>query len=328
MENNLYEKDSCDRMFVYAWYEKTNINETKFGQRFVYAEQDPWTECGNRIRESIGVRKDLFDDGTIVLAMIWDVTALAVKHHMMDNKSKFDDFIRKNIDKRKGKSEVHSMKHDILIDTVNEYLRKEKIPPPKVSLSTAQYDDAVLVLDAINNGKRRILAELAARYGKTIWSSVVALESGIPVVVVSSYVLTSFTSFKNEIRKFEQFQNIEVVDTTNDDYQERIQKLVDKGVQVMVFLSLCNGSGRNERIDFLKNLEVQRLILVDEADYGAHQKNQFEALSNLVNEDDVLILMTGTNSDRASSDWDVDLMLSTTYFELLVNKKEALELLN
>jgi hypothetical protein len=141
-------------------------------------------------------------------------------------------------------------------------------------------------------------------------------------------VLTSFTSFKNEIRKFEQFQNIEVVDTTNDDYQERIQKLVDKGVQVMVFLSLCNGSGRNERIDFLKNLEVQRLILVDEADYGAHQKNQFEALSNLVNEDDVLILMTGTNSDRASSDWDVDLMLSTTYFELLVNKKEALELLN
>jgi len=34
-------------------------------------------------------------------------------------------------------------------------------------------------------------------------------------------------------------------------------------------------------------------------------------------------LMTGTNSDRASSDWEIDLIISTTYFELLVNKKES-----
>jgi hypothetical protein len=46
----------------------------------------------------------------------------------------------------------------------------------------------------------------------------------------------------------------------------------------------------------------------------------------MVKDDDVLILMTGTNSDRASSEWDIDLMLSTTYFELLVNKKESMSL--
>ena len=93
-------------------------------------------------------------------------------------------------------------------------------------------------------------------------------------------------------------------------------------------LKLCNGSGRTERINFLKSLDVQKLVFVDEADYGAHQKKQFESLKTMVGYNDVLVLMTGTNSDRASSDWDIDLMISTTYFELLVNKKESMDLVN
>lgn len=314
-------------MFLYAWYEKTNPNETKFGQRFVFSGQDPFKECLNRIRESIGVRKDLFDDGTIVLSMIWDVTELAVEYGMMDKKSKFDDHVRKQIGRRKGKTgEIHNMGYETLIDKVNEFLRKKNQPRPDVKLSTAQFDDAVTVLKGIKEGKRRILAELAARYGKTIWSSAVAVESGIPVVVVASYVLTSFTSFKNDIRKFQQFQEIEIVDSQVKGYEEKVTKFVGEGKQIMVFVSLCNGLGRDERVKFLGGLDVQKMVFVDEADYGAHQKKQFDALQNMVNDDDVLILMTGTNSDRASSEWDIDLMVSTTYFELLVNKKESMDL--
>jgi hypothetical protein len=327
MKESLYSPSELNRMFLYAWYEKTNPNETKFGQRFVFSGQDPLEECMNRIRESIGVRKDLFDDGTIVVSMIWDVTEVATKYGMMDKKSKFDDYVRKQIGRRKGTSgEVHNMDCDTLIDKVNEFLRKEKQSRPEVSLSTAQFDDAITVLDGIDNGKRRILAELAARYGKTIWSSVIAIESGIPVVVVTSYVLTSFTSFKKDIRKYQQFQEIEIIDMSDKNYQLDIKRFIMEGKQVMVFLSLCNGSGREERINFLNNIDTQRLVFVDEADYGAHQKKQFEALKKLVKDNDILILMTGTNSDRASSEWDIDLMVSTTYFELLVNKKEAFDL--
>jgi hypothetical protein len=313
-------------MFVYAWSEKTNKKESKFGQRFVFAGQDPYEECLKRIRESIGVRKDLFDDGTIELSMIWDVTELADKNGMMDKKSKFDDFLRNRIGFIK-QNEVHKLNIEILIDKVNEILRKERLPRPEVKLSTAQFNDAVTVINEINKGNRRILAELATRYGKTIWSSAIAVESGIPVVVVSSYVLTSFTSFKNDIRKYKQFQEIEIVDSQEKDYQMKINQFVEEGKQVMVFLSLCNGSGRDERIKYLNHLDLQKLIFVDEADYGAHQKKQFEALKSMVNDNDVLILMTGTNSDRASSDWDIDFMISTTYFELLVNKKESMDLM-
>lgn len=325
MSQSIYTVSDLNRMFFYAWFEKTNPSETKFGQRFVFAGQDPYVECLKRVRESIGVRKDLFDDGTIVMSMIWDVTESAEKNGMMDKKSKFDDFFRNKIGKRK-QGEVHNMKSEILIEKVNDILRKEGQPRPEVKLSTAQFEDAVTVLDGIKNGKRRILAELAARYGKTVWSAAVAVESGIPVVVVSSYVLTSFTSFKNDIRKFEQFQNIEIVDSQENGYQDKVDRFVDEGKQVLVFLSLCNGRGRTERIRYLKGIGVQKLIFVDEADYGAHQKNQFDALQTMVGDDDVLILMTGTNSDRASSEWDIDLMVSTTYFELLVNKKESMDL--
>ena len=325
MDSKIYTVDEFDRIFVYSWYEKNNRNETKFGQRYVFAGQDPFEECLNRIRESIGVRKDLFDDGSIVVPMIWDVTDIAVKYGMMNKKSKVDDFLRKSIGRVK-QGEVHNMVYDVLIEKVNDILRKENQHRPDVKLSTAQFDDAVTVLEGIKNGKRRILAELAARYGKTIWSSAIAVESGIPVVVVSSYVLTSFTSFKNDIRKFQQFQKIEIVDSQVKGYEEKVTKFVEQGKQVMVFVSLCNGRGRTERVKFLGGLGVQKIVFVDEADYGAHRKGQFEALQTMVNDDDVLILMTGTNSDRASSEWDIDLMLSTTYFELLVNKKESMSL--
>lgn len=325
MKNSIYTTSTFDRMFTYVWFDKRNPNESKFGEHWVKSGVDPNIDIKNYIRNDMNKRKDLFDDGTIVIDMIWDVTDYAKKYDKFYPNSKVDYLIRKRIGQVK-QSEVHNLSAESLVDKVNEIIREENQPRPEVKLSTAQFEDAVTVIDGIKKGKRRILAELAARYGKTIWSSAVGVESGIPVVVVSSYVLTSFTSFKNDIRKFQQFQEIEIVDTQQKDYQEKVNQFVKEGKQVMVFLSLCNGSGRTERLNYLKRLKVQKIVFVDEADYGAHQKKQFEALRSMVGDDDVLILMTGTNSDRASSDWDIDLMISTTYFELLVNKKESITL--
>jgi hypothetical protein len=123
MKDTIYKVSDLDRMFVYAWYLKTNEKETKFGQRFVFAGQDPYVECLKRIRESFDTRKDLFDDGTVVVAEIWDVTEMATKYGMMSVKSKFDDFLRKQIGRVK-QSEVHNMSADVLVEKVNDILRK------------------------------------------------------------------------------------------------------------------------------------------------------------------------------------------------------------
>jgi hypothetical protein len=325
MEKSIYTVTNYNRMFVYVWYDKRNSNECKFGEHWVNAGVDPHYDIKKYVRNDQNKRKDLFDDGTIAVEMIWDVTEYAKSKERFYPNSHVDNLIRKGIGSVK-QSEVHNMGAEVLVEKVNEILRKEKQPRPKVKLSTDQYDDAVTILEGIKKGKRRIIAELCARYGKTIWSSAVSVESEIPVIVVSSYVLTSFTSFKNDVRKFEQFQNIEIVNSEEKDYQDKINRFVKEGKQVMIFLSLCNGRGRDERIKYLKGIKVQKIVFVDEADYGAHKNGQFESLQNMVGEDDVLILMTGTNSDRATSNWDIDMILSTTYFELLVNKKESMDL--
>ena len=64
-----------DRMVVYLWSEVSAPTECKFGDTFVKAGQSAYKEVINRVRESLGVRKDLFDDGDkIELYHYWDVT--------------------------------------------------------------------------------------------------------------------------------------------------------------------------------------------------------------------------------------------------------------
>jgi len=84
---------------------------------------------------------------------------------------------------------------------------------------------------------------------------------------------------------------------------------------------MCNGSKRQAKIDYLFGLEPKRMLIIDEADFGVHQKNQSAPLIDARRDDDTVILMTGTNGDKAASIWEVDHYLSVTYPELLMEKK-------
>jgi hypothetical protein len=57
-----------------------------------------------------------------------------------------------------------------------------------------------------------------------------------------------------------------------------------------------------------------------------HQVKQSQPLIEARKDTDVVILMTGTNGDKAASIWPVDHYLSVTYPELLIEKhKDRLE---
>ena len=93
-----------DRMFCYLWHEKTDVNECKFGERWVKSGQDPETEVRRRIKDSVGVRKDKITDGSIELVAFWDVTELAQTQcpERFKQHGRVDDFIREKIGFRKG----------------------------------------------------------------------------------------------------------------------------------------------------------------------------------------------------------------------------------
>lgn len=312
-----------DRMYCYLWSE--DDTECKFGQRWVKAGLDPQTDCEKRVRQSLGVRKDIFPSIQERGIQVWDVTDYAVSVDMMHNKAKVDDHIRKHIGYRKGSTgEVHTIPQELMSIKVSSFLSEQGQELITAALSTDQYEQAERVVNAYEEGHRIILSELCARFGKTIWSSAVATETEQELVVVASYVKTVFTSFASDIARFEQFKDYVHVDTGHKEYQKQIRQAFKDGKKVFAYLSLCGGGKRQERIDFLFSLRKKRMLIIDEADFGAHKTGQSQPLMDARKKNDFVLIMTGTNSDRAVANWDVDFMTAKTYPELLVSKQEAL----
>ena len=55
---------------------------------------------------------------------------------------------------------------------------------------------AEILLSKLSEGKQVIMSDLCARFGKTIWAGVLARELESRLIVIASYVLTSFASFE------------------------------------------------------------------------------------------------------------------------------------
>ena len=194
---------------------------------------------------------------------------------------------------------------------------------PAVGLSPTQYHTTEDVLSKISDGKRTILANLCARFGKTIWTGSLIKETKADITIIASYVLTVTTSFETDLSSFEQFNDIVQVDTKDEDYQEKIDAALLNGKQVVAYVSMCPGSNRASRLDYLFNVDVnQRMLVIDEADFGVHADNQASLLINGRKDDDIVIIMTGTNSDKAAGGWVIDHTLSVMYPELVLSKTE------
>lgn len=303
--------------------------EQKFGDHFSDAETEEaaFKETVKYVRGSLGRQKHKFKEGRIVLHKMWNVTEYAKLKGRFGKHKKVDDVIRPVIGHHVS-ADVHRIDADTLIERVNKELIKHNQPLPVVGLTQNQLTAAENVLAAIAGGKRTIIAELCARFGKTIWSGVLIRETAAQLTIVASYVLTSFASFKKDLTSFEQFRDFVLVDAKDDGYEDVVLHSLEAGFQVVVFLSMCGGkkdetlspSKRQERIKMLFSLNVPRLVIIDEADFGMHKAGQSKPLINARNENDTVILMTGTNGDKAASVWAVDHYLSVTYPELLIEK--------
>ena len=311
-----------DRMYCYLWWEKSHPDECKFGERWVFAGQDPKTEIYKRIRESLGVRKDLLKSGEVELFDSWDVTEYAKKINRYYKQSRVDDAIRPHIGHRKdGSREVHSLSPQEVKNKVDKFLIKQGQPLPSLRLAVWQARQLEAFLEYVKQGSRTIGSELCGRFGKTTFAGAAIREFNAPLTIITSYILTSFTSFENDLSGFEEFKDLVLVDTKDEDYQETIDLNLAQGKQVVAFVSLCAGGSRQSRIDFLSSRSVQRLWFIDEADYGAQRASQANMLKQARHPDDIVFPMTGTDADQATALWNLDApLLTTTYPELVIEK--------
>ncbi len=328
---DLHKPCSEDRLYFYLWSEKDTPNETKHGQTWVYANIHPVEQCNSRIFNSLSVRKDKArDDKSIICNYIIDVTEYAKKDGYFNIKAKYDDFIRNKIGFRKGsRGEVHILPpkeyYEKLLKLFSTYTNNKK---PEAGLSTYQYINVAKTLGNIKNN-RIVLSDLCARFGKTIYSSATMTELNSDLTVVASYVQTVFSSFNNDLRTFKQWNDYVIVDHDDDNWYSITKDALKNKKKVVVFLSLCSSPKRDKKIKKLLNMGKNPLLVVDEADFGAWTPKQSLPLIEQFkyNKKLKVVLMTGTNSDRAVSLWTEDnigeslSMVSTGYFELLTIKK-------
>lgn len=295
--------------------------EQKFGDHYSDAAtlEAAFEETRKYVRGSLGRQKHKFDEGRVVLHKMWDVTEYAKLKGRFGKHQKIDDVIRPVIGHH-VQADVHRIDADILIERVNTELIRHQQPLPVAGLSQNQFTAAENVIAAVAQGKRTIVAELCARFGKTIWSGALIRETEAQLTIVASYVLTSFASFKKDLSSFEQFRDLVLVEAGEPDWEQKVSDAVATGLQTVVFLSMCSGGRRQDKIDFLFGVDTVRLVIVDEADFGVHQSKQSTPLIEARGENDVVVLMTGTNGDKAASVWPVDHYLSVTYPELLIEK--------
>lgn len=295
--------------------------EIKFGDH--YSEETDlaaaFLETEAYVRSTLGRQKHKWTQGRIKLHKMWDVTEYAKLKGRFGKHQKIDDVIRPVIGHHVH-ADVHNIDADTLITRVNRELIKHHQLLPVAGLAAWQARAARNVLDAVNNGSQTILAELCARFGKTIWSGVLIRETNAPITIIVSYVLTSFSSFEKDLTSFEQFKDLVLVDSADPNYQLIVNDALSKKKQVVIFLSMCSGEQRQNRIDYLFNLPHDRLVIIDEADFGVHKTKQVYPLLTARKDNDNVILMTGTNADKAASEWQVDHMLTVVYPELVMEK--------
>ena len=309
-------------VITYVWQDLDAPEaEQKFGDHYSEATslEEAFKETEKYIRGTLGRQKHKFDEGRIVIHKLWDATEYAKHKNRFGKHQKIDDVIRPVIGHH-VQADVHRIDADTLIERVNKELIKHGQPLPVAGLSQNQYNAAENVLAAIANNKQTIVAELCARFGKTIWSGALICETSAQLTIIASYVLTSFASFKKDLTSFEQFRELVLIEAGETDWEDKVTAVIKTKKQTVVFLSMCAGGRRQDKIDFLFGLKVPRLVIIDEADFGVHQVKQSQPLIEARGSKDIVVLMTGTNGDKAASIWPVDHYLSVTYPELLIEK--------
>ena len=190
ISSNIVDVTAEDRIFCYAWKFKTNeLPGIKFGDTYVEKGQSGRKEVVNRIYESLSVLKNA-TVGHIQLCHYWDVTEY-VKNNCSERfkkGGKVDDYIRRNfIHTRIGvRGDVHDMSEDELIKSVYNVIKKSDSVLPICGLSRSQFEQLHQTCSAIlsnENGSVVIMAELCARFGKTIWAASVVLPTYVPFSV-------------------------------------------------------------------------------------------------------------------------------------------------
>lgn len=208
-----------------------------------------------------------------------------------------------------------------VVELVDSIIRDITSKSGKATYKARAYQAYIkaLVLDQVEEGNKVIAAELAPRFGKTLWSldlfKALCEEFGYQYLILPAYVLTAHSSFLTDFNGFSDFNDMVFVDDKDPNFKQKIQDNVDK--QMIITTSLHTSD--KSKYDVIKALDSSKKVaIVDEADFGAHTMTSKEVINHL--ECDLKLLITGSAIERAISGYEVNEVIQWSYTDMLLLK--------
>jgi hypothetical protein len=201
-----------------------------------------------------------------------------------------------------------------------------------LSLTIWQLEALDQIFSFLGEGKKKIMAELAARFGKTLLYLSMLLIVKQKVMVVGTYYLTALSSFKKEVSLYNEFSNMVVLDLGSETFQTDFNYNLSQDKKIVVLSSLCGDKEndtaiRNQNARFIETF-ADKITVIDEADYGAHTPSCVPFV-NRIGHGAPVILTTGTNTERARGDHEnLDAFLRITYLDQIMKAGTIAKIMN
>ena len=201
-----------------------------------------------------------------------------------------------------------------------------------LALTIWQLEAMDQIFSFLGSKKKKIMAELAARFGKTLLYLSTFFATKCKIMVVATYYLTALSSFKKEVSRYKEFSDFVVLELKSETFQEEFESNLKLNKKIVVLASLCGDKEvdhtvRNQNAQFIENFN-DKITVIDEADYGAHTKSCVPFV-NRIGHGAPVILTTGTNSERAKGQHsDFDAFFRVTYLDLLMKAGTKLKIKN
>ena len=333
-EPSVYQIDSTHgRMFLYIRQILEKGQLPNLGEHWVGPGDDPYTSVLARIKSGMGKEWTRYSQIAPVeqedqfgLVKIWtmvDVTDWA-KQNCPENlkpSGGVDNKIRDQFFHNNTHGEFHDMDPQEMIATLTKCLGQHFKPLTLEINNQVVVDKLVEAVNWLLQGFKIIACDLCPRFGKTLWTMLVAHFAGKRDVVVASYVHTVWGSYQSQVVQYSIFKNWTLIDMRKD-YRILHKKAMQEGKKVIWFFPLTKSPDQHERSDYLFAYVKDPLWVVEEADIGTHTPKVLPILQKAVGGNAVLI-ESGTNMARAIKGWRYDKMMRVSYFELLVKQKET-----
>lgn len=177
------------------------------------------------------------------------------------------------------------------------------------------------VLDLIWCNNKVIGAELAPRFGKTLWTldlfKSLVEDFNYQYLILPAFVLSAHSSFQKELRSFKDFDKMLFISDKDEDFALKIRENKDK--ILVIATSLHTPEESFEKYNAVRELDKDKKVMfIDEADFGAHTDSSKVRIDLL--DVDTKVLMTGTAIERAVAGYETPSTVQWSYMDMLLLK--------